>query len=111
MKKEDTHIVVYSTFPDMKTTQKIVRGLITHKLAACGNIIKLHSMYTWKDTIEQSPEYGVLIKTKRNNYKKVEAYIKKHHPYEVPEIVCWSIEKGLPDYLAWISEATDWNLQ
>lgn len=106
MRKKDTYIVVYSTFPDMKTTKKIINDLITHKLAACGNIFKLNSMYPWKGAIEHSPEYGVFIKTKKKNYKKVETYIKKHHPYEVPEIVCWSIEKGLSSYLKWIAEET-----
>ncbi len=106
MRKKDTYIVVYSTFPDMKTTKKIINGLITHKLAACGNIFKLHSIYAWKGKIEQNPEYGAFIKTKKKNYKKVETYIKKHHPYDVPEIICWSIEKGLSSYLKWIAGET-----
>jgi len=106
MKKRDTYIIVYSTFPDLKTTKKIISGLITHKFAACGNILKLHSIYTWKGTVERNPEYGAFIKTKKKNYKDVETYIKKHHPYEVPEIVCWSIEKGLPAYMDWVSEVT-----
>ena len=107
MKQKTTYIVIYATFPDSKTAKKIIRGLVKQKLAACGNIFKLYSIYTWKGKIEHSPEYGAFIKTKKDNYKKVETYIKKHHPYEVPEIVCWGIEKGLPEYLDWVSEVTE----
>jgi periplasmic divalent cation tolerance protein len=56
--------------------------------------------------IEREPEYGVFIKTRKSLYKKVEAYIQKHHPYDVPEIVSWTIERGSAQYLQWIADAT-----
>jgi len=99
-------IVIYTTFPDLKTAKKIIKGLIKRKLVACGNIFKLSSFYIWKGKIEENPEYGSLIKTKKRNYKKVENYIKDNHPYEVPEIIYWSIEKGLKAYLDWIDAET-----
>ena len=107
MRKKTTHLVIYTTFPDSKTAQRIIRGLVKQRLAACGNIFKLNSIYAWKGKIKRSPEYGALIKTRKRNYKKVETYIQKHHPYEVPEIISWSIEKGSPSYLKWIAEETD----
>lgn len=106
MRKRPTYIVVYATFPNLKTAQKIIQGLITKKLAACGNIFKLSSIYTWQGKIEKSPEYGALIKTRMSHYKRVEAYIKKLHPYTVPEIISWPIERGLPLYLRWIEKET-----
>ncbi len=107
MRKKTTYLIIYTTFPDSKTAQKIIRGLVKQKLAACGNIFKLNSIYAWRGKIERNPEYGAFIKTKKKNYKQVETYIQKHHPYEVPEIVSWGIEKGLPAYLDWVGEVTD----
>lgn len=98
-------IVVYTTFPDLKTVNRIIKNLINLKLIACGNIFRLNSIYTWQGKVEQAGEYGVFIKTKRENYKKVENYIKNNHPYEVPEIVSWAIEKGLRSYLKWIEDS------
>jgi periplasmic divalent cation tolerance protein len=106
MKEREHYVVVYSTFPDLRTAKRIINGLVTHKLAACGSICKLHSIYVWQGTTEQHPEYGAFIKTKKRNYKKIETYIKKHHPYEVPEIVCWGIDDGLSSYLKWVADET-----
>jgi periplasmic divalent cation tolerance protein len=99
-------IVVYTTFPNLKTAKRIIKGLIKNRMVACGNIFKLSSIYIWKGKIEQNPEYGVFIKTTKRNYKKVEIYIKNNHPYEVPEIISWKIEKGLNSYLKWIDTET-----
>jgi periplasmic divalent cation tolerance protein len=101
MKKQKI-ITVYATFPDIKTAKKIIRGLINKRLVACGNIFRISSVFTWKGKIEEIPEYAALIKTVRKNYPKVEKYILKNHPYEVPEIVSWNIERGLKAYIKWI---------
>lgn len=99
-------IVVYTTFPNLKTAKRIIKGLVKNKMVACGNIFRLSSIYIWKGKIEQNPEYGAFIKTTKRNYKKVEIYIKNNHPYEVPEIISWEIEKGLNSYLKWIDTET-----
>jgi periplasmic divalent cation tolerance protein len=99
-------IAVYATFPDLKTAKKIIRGLINKRLAACGNIFRISSVFTWKDKIAEIPEYAALIKTVRKNYPKVEKYILKNHPYEVPEIVSWDIERGAKRYLDWVQKET-----
>lgn len=106
MKAKQIYIVVYTTFPNIRVAQKIINGLIKNRLVACGNIFKLSSIYIWKGKIEQCPEYGALMKTGKKNYKKVERFIKKNHPYEVPEIISWTIEQGLKEYLDWIAKET-----
>lgn len=98
-------IIVYTTFPDLKTARRIVRGLVEKKLCACGNIFRIASVYSWKDRIEDTPEYAALTKTRRGNYAQVEKYILKHHPYEVPAIVSWTIDRGSARYLDWITAA------
>ena len=75
-------------------------------IIACGNIFRIFSIYRWQGKTEKSPEYGALMKTTRRNYEAVEKYIKQHHPYQVPEIVAWHIERGENDYLDWISGLT-----
>jgi len=102
MKSKKTFIIVYATFPNLKTAKKIVNGLLQKRIAVCGNIFRLSSMYVWKGKIERSPEYGAFIKTVKNNYRKVENYIKQNHPYDVPEIISWTIERGLKSYIDWI---------
>ena len=45
----------------------------------------------------------MMIKTTRNLYKTLERTILKHHPYELPEIICVTIDDGLPAYLEWVA--------
>ena len=80
--------------------------MVKNRLAACGNIFRVSSIFTWKGRIEEIPEYTALIKTVRKNYPKVEKYIREHHPYEVPEIICWNIERESKTYLDWIQKET-----
>jgi periplasmic divalent cation tolerance protein len=100
--KQQNYCIIYTTFPDLETAKKIIKGMIQYKFAACGNIFKLSSLYIWKGKIEDNPEYGAFIKTIKKNYKKCEDFIIHNHPYEVPEIISWKIENGFSKYLNWI---------
>ena len=101
-----TYLVVYTTFPNLRSARKTIEKMVSAGIIACGNIFKISSIYRWHGKIEKSPEYGVLMKTTRSKYRAVEKYIKKHHPYQVPEVVAWHIEQGDKDYLNWISGVT-----
>ncbi len=100
-------IVVYVTFPDLRTARKIVEGLVRTRRAACGNIFKISSIYRWKGRIERGAEYAALIKTRASKYRSVERYIRECHPYDVPEIISWEIDRGAPAYLSWIEQVVD----
>ena len=77
--------------------------LISKRLAACVQLLpRLESHYRWKGKKETSSEILLLIKTKLSLYKKVETIILKHHPYEVPEILCLPVVRGSKSYLAWL---------
>jgi periplasmic divalent cation tolerance protein len=101
------YIVVFATFPNKRTAKKIINGLVNTKMAACGNVFELFSIYRWQEKVEETTEYGVFIKTKKSKYRAVEKYLKENHPYEVPEIIAWDIEKGQRAYLNWINKVTD----
>ena len=49
---------------------------------------------------------GADSKARTSLYGQIEAFITRHHSYEVPEIVQIPIQGGLPGYLNWIDEVT-----
>lgn len=99
----DIAILVLTNLPDTSSAEKLAEFLIKSKLAACINILApCVSMYQWQGKLEKASEVPVMIKTTQSNYALLEASISKHHPYELPEIVCVTIDAGLPAYLAWI---------
>jgi len=98
------YISVYTTLPNVEKAKEIARVLVRERLCACANIFKVDSVYWWKGKLEEEGEYGLILKTKEEAYTKLEARIKKLHPYEVPMIVTYRIDKGAESYLNWIDE-------
>ena len=100
------YCIVSSTFTDETDATKVINAVLEKKLAACAQVINIHSHYTWKGKVCHEPEVLVLFKTQWKLYDLLESKIKDMHPYEIPEIIAVDIEKGLPDYLNWIVKVT-----
>jgi len=100
------YLVVYTTFPNLRSAKRMVSALVDRRLIACGNIFKLFSIYRWQGKIEKSPEYAALMKTRSCKYRAVQEYITENHPYDVPEVVAWKIARGSTAYLGWIDAET-----
>ena len=102
-----TYNVLFIACPNFKSAKKITEHLLKEKLVACVNILPVtKSEYWWKGKIENHSEVLMIDKTKTNLYKQIEKEVKKLHPYTVPEIISFKIDKGNKDYLKWISEVT-----
>ncbi len=102
-----TYCIIQATTANEEEAKKIAKHLVEKKLIACCSIIpKVTSIYTWKGEINEDNEALMIMKTKTQLYSQVEEEIKKLHSYEVPEIICLSVQAGSKDYLNWISEQT-----
>lgn len=100
-------ILVLTTFPDIATAQQMSQEMVKAKLAACVNIMSAgQSIYMWKGRICKETEHIAIIKTTDNRYPELELYIKKQHPYELPEIIATPINAGSQDYLTWLTTNT-----
>lgn len=98
-------LLVLSTFPDVATARRIGRQLVEERCAACANILSpVESIYWWEGKVENANETLVLFKTTIDRYPALETTLRQLHPYEVPEIIALPIERGLPEYLSWVSE-------
>ncbi len=93
------------TCPDAPTAAAIARALVDERLAACvSRLPGLVSVYRWEDTIEETQEHLLLIKTTAAAVEPLIARLQALHPYEVPEIIALDILQGLPGYLEWIAD-------
>jgi periplasmic divalent cation tolerance protein len=98
-----TVIAVLTNLPDSESAFNLARELVHLRLAACVNVLApATSFYRWEGREEQADEIPVLIKTVDTCYVELEAAIRKMHPYSLPEIVSWPIERGLAEYLRWV---------
>ena len=102
--------ITLCTCPDKDTAEKIAHLLVNDKLAACVNILPgMTSVYRWHEQVESAQEHLLLIKANKSSYQAIETAIKKHHPYELPEIIAVAVENGLPEYLHWIDSCHSYN--
>ena len=96
--------LILCTCPDKNTAKQLAHLLVSKKLAACVNILPgITSVYSWEGKIESEQEHLLMIKSSKASYSSIEMTLFKHHPYELPEIIALPIERGLPEYLDWIS--------
>ena len=98
-------IAVLTNLPDSESAFNLARELVHLRLAACANVLSpATSFYRWEGREEQASEIPVLIKSTRERYTELESAIRRLHPYSLPEIIAWPVDKGLPEYLAWVEE-------
>jgi periplasmic divalent cation tolerance protein len=96
-------IRIIITFDNKETAEKIGRGLVERRLAACAQISgPIKSIYWWKGKIEEAEEWVCTLKCRKDLYKTIEKEIRALHPYDVPQIVAIDIDSALPDYAEWI---------
>ena len=107
MSSENHLIVILCTVPDEAAAEKLARGLIEGRLAACVNAIPgVKSFYRWQGKIETDTEIQLVIKTRSERFDELAAWISENHPYDVPESVGIPAERVSEAYLAWAADQT-----
>ena len=101
------YTLVLTTCPNEQEARDLATRIIASRLAACVQLSKIESFYIWKDEACIEPEVRLTIKTRTRLYDRLESFIKKHHSYEVPQVVMIPIEDGSEAYLDWIDENTN----
>ncbi len=96
-------ILILTTTDKKSLAQKIASALLREKLIACCSILPMKSSYWWKGKITNAKEFQLILKTKDENFAKIEKIIKSLHTYELPEIISINIEKAGKDYIKWLN--------
>ncbi len=96
--------IVLTTIGQKQDADKLALQLVERRLAACVNIVgPIRSVYRWKQTISNEPEYLLIIKTTTEHATQLRSAFKELHPYELPECVELAVEGGSEEYLAWLA--------
>jgi periplasmic divalent cation tolerance protein len=102
-----TYCMVLVTCKEDTEARSLASKIVHEKLAACVQMNPVVSVYTWKGQVQTETETRLTIKTRTDLYGSLESFIRKHHSYEVPQILQIPISRGLPEFLEWIDQATD----
>lgn len=99
--------IVFCTIDSVDAARKLARRLVEDRLAACVNIIEnVTSVYKWEDRIEEDAELLLVIKTRDGRLRELMERIRELHPYDVPEILSWPVQRGSRPYLDWVVAET-----
>ena len=98
--------LILTTVAKRRDAMRIARVLIGDRLAACVSVVPgVRSIYRWKGKVCDDAELLLVIKTRKNLYKRLAARLKAIHPYTTPEILRVPVNEGSPEYLRWLDGA------
>lgn len=105
---DDARILTVLTTTDAEEkARELAAGAVRERVAACAQIsAPVTSVYRWEGAVQNDPEWQVLFKTSSARYDALEAYLRRAHDYDVPEIIATPVVRGNEAYLAWVEEET-----
>lgn len=102
-----SEVVVFVTAATAEEAERLGRIIVESRLAACANILHgIRSVFRWENKINVENECLMLIKTTLERYPELEAVIRRHHSYTIPEIIALPVIAGSAPYLEWVREET-----
>ncbi len=104
--KTAEHCIVITTVADVDQAKVLAAAILESRTAACVQWFAVESMYRWNGGMENDREILLQAKTTTDQSAALQQCIRKHHGYELPEIVELPISGGYPEYLAWIRAET-----
>ncbi len=96
----EQHMVVFVTAGSKEEAEKLSLGLVEEKLAFCVNTLpSIQSTYYWEGKLCVDEEILLIIKTRSSRFAALEAWVRRNHSYDVPEVIALPIVKGSEPYL------------
>lgn len=95
------------TAPDGGWLADFTRSLVDQRLAACGHLVPIRSIYRWAGEVEDEHETRVAVHTRLSLVDRIVSEANDRHPYEVPCVIATPIVGGNPAYVRWILDQTD----
>lgn len=98
-------ILIYVTFENLESANKMADILMTKHLVACANIFPINSVFWWQSEINHSDEIVAIFKTRAEYWNIVKEIIEKYHDYQIPCIIKLNVETN-DEYSNWVLNET-----
>jgi periplasmic divalent cation tolerance protein len=102
-------VLIYTTWPDAETAERVGAEAVAERLAACANVLgPMRSIYRWEGAVDRASETPMLLKTTAEASERLRDFILQRHPYEVPAVIALPVcaDGSNPDFLGWIATET-----
>ena len=99
-------VLVLTTCGNDEDAQAMARVLVERRLAACVNAVgNVASTYRWEGRVLEDRETLLIVKTTKPRLPELEAAIREHSRYELPEFIVVDVHAGAAAYLEWVRES------
>lgn len=96
-------VAVLTTAPDLEVAQRLGGVVVEERLAACANVVPgVTSIFWWNGALEREREVLVIFKTTNERVEALRQRVVELHPYDVPEVLAVTVDKGHEAYLDWV---------
>jgi periplasmic divalent cation tolerance protein len=103
-------LLVITTVATRADADRLARGMVDQRLAACAQISAIDSVYRWQGAVQAEGEFRLLFKTTARRWPALLAALRTQHPYELPAIVALPCSGALPEFADWVNAETDFPL-
>lgn len=98
-------ISVHVTCKNQKEAKKIANAVVEEALAACANVSKVDSTYSWKGKTQTHAEWEIAFKTTEGAFLDLERRIRQLCSYSLPAIIALPITQTSKEYEKWVRES------
>ena len=95
--------LVLVTHPNKEHAERITRGVIDAKLAACVLLTDVKSFYNWESKLNEDDEVVTILKTSNEKVTELQKYIATNHDYDVPAIISFQANAN-ESYGNWLGQ-------
>ena len=95
--------LVLVTHPSKEHAERITRGVIDAKLAACVLVTDVKSFYNWEGKLNEDDEVVTILKTTTEKAAELQKYIEANHDYDVPAIIFFQTNAN-ESYGKWLTQ-------
>jgi periplasmic divalent cation tolerance protein len=101
----DRAVLIMVTASGRDLAERLGEGLVVERLAACCSVVPtVRSFYYDEGQLQRDHEALLLVKTMESRSQEVQEYVRRHHAYDLPEIIQLPIEGGSAAYLQWVAD-------
>jgi len=98
--------LVLTTVATRADADRLARGMVERRLAACAQISAIDSLYRWQGAVQSEGEFRLLFKTTAARAPALQAALRAGHPYELPAIVALPCGGALAEFADWVEDET-----
>ncbi len=96
----------WTTTADRESAEKLARGSIDEKLAACAQVDgPIRSFYRSDGNLESAEEYRITFKFISERTAELESWLRANHPYKIPQWLAVQAQSVLAEYWQWARES------